>query len=180
MPRRKSDQVVTVRIEAGRWEREKLLKPIADIAGTANMIRSVGLAVGGVALVGGAYVAYLAVDSIWGVGQNVKDWWKDFKFIDLVTPTPFTDEEIAKQQARADRTGGRGYGDYAIPFWRGNMLSVMLFGQPDPKDYGISYTAPDWDAVYPDLAQMRRDAQPTEEYGVYGGQTGPPEAPNNA
>jgi len=71
MPRRKSDYVHTIRIEAGRWEREKLLKPVADIAGTANMIRSVGIAAAGVGLVGGAYALYWLVDSLYDAYKNV-------------------------------------------------------------------------------------------------------------
>jgi len=85
MPRRKSDYVHTIRIEAGRWEREKLLKPVADIAGTANMIRSVGMAAGGVALVGGAYALYWLVDALYDAFKNAPDGIFDTKTGELIT-----------------------------------------------------------------------------------------------
>jgi hypothetical protein len=72
MPKSKPTQIIVHRIEAGTWEREQLLRPVADVAQTANQIRSYGIAAIPVVLAGGVYVA-------WKVGKSAYGWLDTLK-----------------------------------------------------------------------------------------------------
>ena len=64
MPRKKSDQVITHRIELGGWERENIGKPVAETAQAASLATSTGVVLlGGGALLA-AYCLYVAWDVI--------------------------------------------------------------------------------------------------------------------
>ena len=73
MPRKKSDQVITHRIELGAWERENIGKPVAETAQAASAATSLGVvALGGGALLA-AYCLYVAWDVIGDTAERVGD-----------------------------------------------------------------------------------------------------------
>ena len=73
MPKAKPSQIIVHRIEAGTWERDNLLRPVADVAQTANTIRAYGIAAIPVVLAGGVYVAWKVGKSAYGWLDTIKD-----------------------------------------------------------------------------------------------------------
>ena len=71
MPKRQPDQVITLRVEAGEYERQNILKPVAEIGQLANTVKSVGALAGGLALVAGAYAVWTLWDTFGEAGQKL-------------------------------------------------------------------------------------------------------------
>ena len=67
MPKAKPTQVITHRIEAGEWERQNILRPVADVAKAAAIVSTASLAVvcAGVGLAGYSAYWFLKVTSKW-------------------------------------------------------------------------------------------------------------------
>jgi len=78
MPKAKPTQIIVHRLEAGTWEREQLLRPVADVAQTANQIRSYGIAAIPVVLAGGVYVAWKVGKSAYGWIDTLAEDWEGF------------------------------------------------------------------------------------------------------
>jgi len=80
MPKAKPTQVIVHRIEAGTWERENLLKPVAEVGKTARMINSVALVGVAGAAIGAPLVAWKIGQAAFGwtetLGETVKGAWE--------------------------------------------------------------------------------------------------------
>jgi hypothetical protein len=115
MPKAKPTQIIVHRIEAGTWEREQLLRPVADVAQTANQIRSYGIAAIPVVLAGGVYVA-------WKIGKSAYGWIDSLKDdIDGFRGTLAPMENI-ENIADPNRTPTMGFGESII------QTVVNIFG----------------------------------------------------
>ena len=67
MPKAKPTQVIVHRISAGEWERQNILKPVADVAKNAKIVSTAALAVVcvGVGMAGDSAYWFLKVTSGW-------------------------------------------------------------------------------------------------------------------
>ncbi len=79
MPKAKPTQIIVHRLEAGTWERENLLRPVADTAQTVNQIRAFGIAAIPAVLAGGVYVAWKIGKSAYGWIDTLAEDWAGFK-----------------------------------------------------------------------------------------------------
>lgn len=79
MPRAKSDQIVTHRIEMGKWEREQLT-PVLRMGRIAS---SVGAVTAGAGMFLAAYGLWWFFDAGWGITKNIKEaadnYWEAVK-----------------------------------------------------------------------------------------------------
>ena len=75
MPKAKPTSINVVRIEAGTWERDHLLKPVADIAQTVQLLKTAGIVVvcAGVGMAG--YAAYWFLRGLNNTAQDIATWW---------------------------------------------------------------------------------------------------------
>jgi len=67
MPKSKPDVVYVHRIEAGEWERQNILKPVADLSQTLQMLRTASFVVVGGATASAVWVAYI-------IGKKFVGW----------------------------------------------------------------------------------------------------------
>ena len=103
MPRKKSDQVITHRVEMGAWERDHIGKPLGQVAETTakfdetmRVVKTGAMAAVGVASLGAIYVAYKIGASLyeWIDDSGVYGDWKTMRrtlvkpFVDLPAWTP--------------------------------------------------------------------------------------------
>ena len=67
MPKAKPTSINVVRIEAGEWERQNILRPVADVAKAAKIVSTVSMAAvcAGVGLAGYSAYWFLKVTSGW-------------------------------------------------------------------------------------------------------------------
>ena len=75
MPKAKPTQVLVHRIEAGEWERQNLLRPVADVVKTVKYVQAgaVTIVCVGVGLAG--YSAYWFLKKVGGWGTDAKSLW---------------------------------------------------------------------------------------------------------
>jgi hypothetical protein len=73
MPKSKPDVVYVHRIEAGSWERENLLKPVAEIGQTVQLLRTASFVVIGVATASAVSVAWVLGKKYLGIVDDFKD-----------------------------------------------------------------------------------------------------------
>ena len=75
MPKAKPTQVLVHRIEAGEWERQNLLRPIADVGKTVKYVQAGAISVVcvGVGLAGYSAYWWLKKTAKWG--EDAKDLW---------------------------------------------------------------------------------------------------------
>lgn len=69
MPRVASNQIITHRIELGKWERDNIGKPVAETAQVARVISSAGIAAAGIGVVAAVYALW----QFWGVAIEELD-----------------------------------------------------------------------------------------------------------
>ena len=67
MPKAKPDVVYIHRIEAGQWERDNILKPVADLSQSLQMLRTASFVVIGGATASAVWVAYV-------IGKKFVGW----------------------------------------------------------------------------------------------------------
>ena len=79
MPRKSADRIYVHRFEAGPWERENILKPVADLTGTLEKIRTGATVVVGVAIAGGIAGAWVIAKKIADIPEDIQEllgkWW---------------------------------------------------------------------------------------------------------
>lgn len=85
MPKRAPDQVITHRVELGEWERQNVVRPIADV-------RIVKDAATGAAYLVGAGAFGVAIFILWQVTEELFGW-----FTGLVERIPTNVEEVSQQ-----------------------------------------------------------------------------------
>ena len=73
MPKAKPDVVYIHRIEAGEWERQNVLKPIAEIGQTLKIIKTAVFVTAPILGAGALFVAWHVFDSIYGWIDPMKD-----------------------------------------------------------------------------------------------------------
>lgn len=83
MPKAKPDTVYVHRVEAGEWERQNILKPVAELGETVQLLKTASFVVMGVSTAGAVMVAYIIGKKFVGwtepVVDIVQEGWSDLK-----------------------------------------------------------------------------------------------------
>jgi hypothetical protein len=175
MPKRKPDQVITHRIEMGAWEREHIGKPVSTTLGIARIVSSGALVVGAGGIALAAYGLYYFFDKVYGAFENLGKLNEEIfgPIFNLVGPTPLTDEEKKKWEEGKNESYADKWEKAVNPegetFWEKEWRLFMLnpdnwyWNQEEEIEYG------------PDKPQGAPPTGTYDEYGIWGGQVGPPD-----
>ena len=88
MPKAKPTQVITHRIEAGEWERQNILRPVADMAKITKSVQAGAITVVCLGVGAAGYSAYWFLKWMADWGEDAKQFWENT--MDNVVGQPIT------------------------------------------------------------------------------------------
>ena len=77
MPKAKPSSILVHRIEAGEWERQNILRPVAEVAQTAKIVSTAALTIVCVGIGAAGYSCYWFLKWMADWGETAKQFWQD-------------------------------------------------------------------------------------------------------